>query len=58
MLPDGIVIAGYLTREDVRDVFVSARAGSIAALPRRRRRRLRVAEPAGAGEAASARSRG
>ena len=33
VLPDAIVIAGYLTREDVRDVFVSARAGSIAALP-------------------------
>jgi hydroxymethylbilane synthase len=33
MLPDEIVIAGYLEREDVRDVFVSARAQSIAALP-------------------------
>jgi hydroxymethylbilane synthase len=33
VLPDAIVIAGYLPREDVRDVFVSARADSIAALP-------------------------
>jgi len=33
VLPDAIVIAGYLAREDVRDVFVSARAASIAALP-------------------------
>jgi hydroxymethylbilane synthase len=32
-LPDDILIAGYLEREDVRDVFVSARAASIAALP-------------------------
>ena len=32
-LPDNILIAGYLEREDVRDVFVSARAASIAALP-------------------------
>ena len=32
-LPHEIVIAGYLEREDVRDVFVSARAQSIAALP-------------------------
>lgn len=32
-LPDGIVIAGYLPREDVRDVFISTRAGSIMDLP-------------------------
>ena len=29
-LPEGIVIAGYLPREDVRDAFISRRAGSIA----------------------------
>ena len=29
-LPDGIAIAGYLPREDVRDAFISRRAGSIA----------------------------
>jgi len=33
VLPHEIVIAGYLEREDVRDVFVSACAQSIAALP-------------------------
>jgi hydroxymethylbilane synthase len=32
--PDGIVIAGYLPRADVRDALVSARARSIAELPR------------------------
>jgi hydroxymethylbilane synthase len=32
-LPDGIAIAGYLPREDVRDAFISRRAGSIADLP-------------------------
>ena len=32
-LPDELVIAGYLPREDVRDALVSPRAGSIAALP-------------------------
>jgi hydroxymethylbilane synthase len=33
-LPEGVTIVGYLPREDVRDAFVSARAGSLAALPR------------------------
>ncbi len=33
MLPDGVVIAGYLPREDVRDAFISRRAPSLAALP-------------------------
>jgi hydroxymethylbilane synthase len=33
-LPEGVTIAGYLPREDVRDAFISARAGSLAALPR------------------------
>lgn len=33
-LPEGITIAGYLPREDVRDAFISARADSLAALPR------------------------
>jgi hydroxymethylbilane synthase len=33
-LPDGLVIAGYLAREDVRDAFISGVAESIAALPR------------------------
>ena len=32
-LPEGVGIAGYLPREDVRDALVSARAGSLAALP-------------------------
>jgi hydroxymethylbilane synthase len=32
-LPDGLVIAGYLPREDVRDVFISHLAPSLAALP-------------------------
>ena len=33
LLPEGIAIAGYLPREDVRDALISARADSIAALP-------------------------
>ena len=33
-LPEGVTIAGYLTREDVRDALISARGDSIAALPR------------------------
>jgi len=32
-LPPGIVIAGYLPREDVRDALISATAGAIADLP-------------------------
>ena len=32
-MPPGIAVAGYLTREDVRDVLISARATSIAGLP-------------------------
>lgn len=32
-LPDGLVIAGYLPREDVRDALVSRLGASIAALP-------------------------
>jgi hydroxymethylbilane synthase len=34
VLPDGIMIAGYLPREDVRDAFISARARGIAELPK------------------------
>ena len=33
MLPEGLTIAGYLPREDVRDVFIAVRARSIAELP-------------------------
>lgn len=32
-LPQGLVIAGYLPREDVRDAFISRQASSLAALP-------------------------
>jgi hydroxymethylbilane synthase len=32
-LPEGVTIAGFLEREDVRDALISARAYSIAALP-------------------------
>jgi hydroxymethylbilane synthase len=34
-LPEGIVIAGYLPREDARDVLVAREAASLAALPPR-----------------------
>jgi hydroxymethylbilane synthase len=33
LLPDGLEIAGYLPREDVRDVFISPRAESLRDLP-------------------------
>jgi len=33
VLPDGIVIAGYLPREDVRDAFISRRAATLRDLP-------------------------
>jgi hydroxymethylbilane synthase len=33
VLPDGIVIAGYLPREDVRDAFISRIAPDLAGLP-------------------------
>ncbi len=33
VLPDGLVIAAMLPREDVRDAFISVRFGSIAELP-------------------------
>jgi hydroxymethylbilane synthase len=33
-LPDRLVIAGYLPREDVRDAFISSVARSLSALPR------------------------
>ena len=32
-LPDGIVIAGFLPREDVRDALISAKATTLAGLP-------------------------
>lgn len=35
MLPDGIVLAGYLPREDVRDAFVSGDGAKLADLPLR-----------------------
>jgi hydroxymethylbilane synthase len=34
LMPDGIVVAGYLPREDVRDALISAGPASIADLPR------------------------
>ena len=33
-LPEGIIVAGYLPREDPRDALISARADSLAGLPR------------------------
>ncbi len=33
ILPDGLVLDHFLPREDVRDVFISLRHGSLAALP-------------------------
>lgn len=35
VLPDGLMLAAYLPREDVRDAFVSHRHDSLAALPQR-----------------------
>jgi hydroxymethylbilane synthase len=34
VLPDGVTIAGYLPREDVRDVLISLTAGGLAGLPK------------------------
>ena len=34
LLPDGLLIAGFLPREDARDALISAKASSIADLPR------------------------
>ncbi|MBN8921131.1 MAG: hydroxymethylbilane synthase [Rhizobiales bacterium] len=34
-LPDGLVLAGYLPREDVRDVIISRHGGGFDALPQR-----------------------
>ncbi|HEX8165241.1 MAG TPA: hydroxymethylbilane synthase [Beijerinckiaceae bacterium] len=34
VLPEALLIAGYLPREDVRDAFVSRLAGSLSGLPR------------------------
>jgi len=34
VLPEGLVIAGYLPREDVRDAFISHRASSVLDLPK------------------------
>ncbi len=34
VLPDGIVLAGYLPREDVRDALISRSADSLSGLPR------------------------
>jgi hydroxymethylbilane synthase len=33
LLPDGLVIAGYLPREDARDALIAPRHGTLAALP-------------------------
>jgi hydroxymethylbilane synthase len=33
-LPEGLIIAGYLPREDARDAFISSLAKSLSALPR------------------------
>lgn len=33
-LPDGLIIAGYLPREDVRDAFISSVAANIPSLPK------------------------
>jgi hydroxymethylbilane synthase len=37
IMPDGVVIAAYLPREDVRDALISALADSVEGLPRGRR---------------------
>ena len=34
VLPDGVTIAGYLPREDVRDALISRNAGGLAGLPK------------------------
>jgi hydroxymethylbilane synthase len=34
VLPDGLCVTGYLPREDVRDCLISARFGSLEALPK------------------------
>jgi porphobilinogen deaminase len=47
-LPDGIVIAGYLAREDVRDAFVAPRRGLASAARHLAQDRL-AAPPSGFG---------
>jgi hydroxymethylbilane synthase len=34
LMPEGIVVAGYLPREDVRDALISSKATTLAGLPR------------------------
>ncbi len=56
MLPDGLILAACLEREDPRDVFISRKARSLGELPRRREPWHRIAAPAGDRQARAARS--
>ena len=47
MLPDGLVIAGYLPREDVRDAFIGGGAKTLMDLPHGARVGVGLAAPAG-----------
>ncbi len=58
VLPADLMIAAYLPREDVRDVFISRKAGNLAGAAAGRRGRHRVAAASGDGETAAARHRG
>ena len=47
LLPEGLIVAGYLPREDVRDAFIGGAAKTLTELAAGRARRFGLAAPAG-----------
>ena len=56
LMPDGVALAGFLPREDVRDVLISSFSRHDPGPAAGREPRRRLAAPSGAGAAAAARS--